>query len=495
MYGRLFIKLLFLLLFLWSCDSSSPHLESNAAVVDRRPPGRLEPGGHLHVALFSDDLGNEIDLGNVSKGGRYAVSLEMKNLGEVSVSLSQVKTETKHFEVQVEDYCLKDLKPKESCHFKSYIYPNEIGETNGFISFLFESLDGQKESVGVAIKGFVVSQPRNQNPLYFRYLQSDLNIGKVPTDSYKRVLIELVNPDEVTRTLEDADFSKSLNEAFSFSGGEYPGEKGTCSKILKTGKCLLELEFAPKANYRYLSILTLSYNDMKIRLNLTGNGIEKKSKCNLSWQELVSPDNTLGFNQYEMPFKLLNKEGDWAIDLMHGTNANKKSDINKVKYNKNALAFVQFPQLSELPLEDLVSVEMDVSLSQYYDSGTIKPKSPKGLLCFGSKLKNVCSGLFPDGSLWKDQKNTAYWDEVGEVNHEFYFYLKYSKSRRFEDGFVLKTLEKRFQLTNILGLEVDAFRKIFDHSNSGYFLVDDLKWENDPRLVLTFNREVKCASQ
>ncbi len=493
------MKILFWLIILWSCNGTDTPTQERQSPSrgERTPPSLIEAGGHLHLALFSEDLNNDLRLGKIAKNRSYVLTLELQNLGNLKAVLKEVKSETQSFEIQYQDQCLLSLKSGETCKFQIFLKAKELGDTNGFISFVFTSIDGQEQSVGLSFEALVVSNNRVLAPLKLRYTKlSEVSFGAIELDSSKRVLVEIENNEEVTRTLEKVYLREPPDKSIRFSGGEYPGDKGTCGRIFKQGNCLIELEFVPRNKYRYISELELLFEDQSVVLKISGNGKKKSSgKCFVKEESFLYPEQFLDRNQFPFPFKLVNKEGQELISLIFGTGSNEYSTVNKLEYNRNAQAYYQFPSINSSLLEYLEDIEIDMSFSQYYNGDNLKVKGNRALFCLSSFEDKRCSGVFPQGNLWKNMKNEAFWENIPEANTLFYQMIKNHPPKNFYNGFVYKKIDKRLNLKQLFGLQVDAFRKIFDHSNIGLFLMNNLKWENSPRLVLTFNREVLCVSQ
>ncbi len=101
------------------------------------------------------------------------------------------------------------------------------------------------------------------------------NFGNIIQTQSKTIILTLRN----SGTVDVNNFSVTpLETPFSFSGGDFPGNNGTCSNSLSAGAdCNIEVTFAPDTTGDFSQYLTLNYNneyqDTLSRIRLDGRGI------------------------------------------------------------------------------------------------------------------------------------------------------------------------------------------------------------------------------
>lgn len=171
--------------------------------------------------------------------------------------------------------CLVNLPAQENCTIVVLYAPSAAGTHNDTMEILYldrNARAGRMPSLASLPLTGTATGAANANLALSDGPNYDFGIVGVSTNAQK--IFTLTNNGLVAATNVSAD---TMNGAFAFVGGAYPGTGGTCSTSLAAAaNCTLAVQFAPTSNGKQNSSLVINYKSGALNLStsvsLVGNG-------------------------------------------------------------------------------------------------------------------------------------------------------------------------------------------------------------------------------
>ncbi len=226
---------------------------------------RLITGNAINPALLTPSQ-TALDFGPRSTDQAYDLILTIAHTGNTSAS-GFTRSLTGSGFTKVSDSCSSTLSVNHACQLTIRFNPTSPVSYNGNLSFNY--YNGFKTiTTYIPLTGIGAPTAR------LTFSASIYDFGDIIQTQKSTRTITLSHLGPVPATSLDIN---NLAEPYSFLGGTYPGDGGTCSDILETGSCTIVVEFAPTSTGVKNQAFTLNYNNgndnRTINTTLTGEGL------------------------------------------------------------------------------------------------------------------------------------------------------------------------------------------------------------------------------
>ncbi|MCB9092052.1 MAG: hypothetical protein H6620_05780 [Halobacteriovoraceae bacterium] len=472
--------------------------------VSRRPdPIVHDDQDNFHVVLLADGLKQDIDFGMIAPKKAIQDRILLVNSGTTKAYLVRhyVDHYTENFKII--SHCLAILEPGEECEVFIRYQSETKQAVEDYLKFEFRGNDkNNKQVVGIKLlaqSSEKVTRSRERleiNP--FDGAKSRFN--PLPMGSEKSVLIQLENSGEYSTYLSNFEFLFK-NPDFNFSGGKFPGTRGTCQYLFNPGTCFIEIEFKPsvfKSNID--NILKLTYSKRELHLNLRGSSTNNYSgKCSTEYEKIVLPKKFDETDEIVMPYDTQDLEKTLYLEFIYGLSSNNFDLETQIAYNQNSLVLLNFdfPNLGA-DGKNIDKIAFDLGLSTFknkkeYDDDIDDLES---LFCISQSQFKGCLGTKPSGELWEKLASTSFWKDAGAVaNDNILTHLYRSPVKLLNPNKHYFQLKENLSLSDNFSQAVDALANLFENSTVGIILVNDLKFDEIPRLVMSFKKEIACENK
>jgi hypothetical protein len=466
---------------------------------------KVKPSGNLALSLkFFDTTPSvsDADFGNSRVEDVVSIFASVENTGTLTAKLVGQTLLTDAFKVQDSSQCLATIAPGTKCLFKIifeaqeakfYSAPlvlNYADEKDYFSEQLTNQLKGTK------IKGATAPEIKISD-----YDAGDVNFGQVAIGSTYTKLIELknINDQKLVVSLDDTVVTPS--GVFNFSGNEFPGKAGTCSRLLTVGSCLIEVSFSPKELGPQTAQMKLAHlGSVLVTSKLIGEGISSTPMCEDKRDAVVFAEGHFNPKDSSVIYPYLEstpKSKVAKLGKLYGLYPNYKYDCLNCEAVKDAMVLSRF-QLSTSS-DQLVNASLQLDLEKIDESRLYLGTE---MLCFQNKKDKRCSGMLFDSVKepgWYALKNPSFFSaRPGPVNDVFNN-LMFHDTRKLPKVTTKAGLEiDRFSLLGtysferLFNLSLTESQSILRESFLNVIISDDTKNKNYPRLLLTFKKDRSC---
>jgi hypothetical protein len=453
--------------------------------------------------------------------------LELINKGEKIATQIIFNSLPKEFKIS-DNECKSTLEGSKSCSLKLSFSSSQVGSFNSLIKVNYQSeqnklsisltasanathlklpahLDIQGSSLGKDdLAEFNQYLPDLNQGSLKDYVSHDirvLNLGEKNLSSTDQ-LLTMINDGEMNADIISiTGLEKGL---IKFKGSSFPGLKGTCSKNVKAGDCLMQINLSPLFPGRLSDVLNIVYDDGRNNKRKLSVIIfadfkpEVKEPCrdyilSKSHDELLSESNNVTFPYY---FK---KSGvSVSLKKLIGNETNYKitslTDLGPIAVDtvKNAQLLLGF----NAPTKDAKILDIKVHLDIRKISLEGAQFETTEILCLVSLQK--CSGTFFHDTNFAPL-NTKKFELV---NNEFSKLLTQSvevsikdagiQSRRHVLGDVKQAkeikvfrLKKAVSLRDFYGLNDEQLKNLLGQ-RMHFVVADDTQILNEPRLEIIY---------
>jgi len=483
------------------------------------------PTGILSLSWSFDDLdpsAEVVDFGKSRIEDAVSVYGLVTNLGTTSAILDEKSLEqvdSKIFTIVDYKSCLDAIKPNASCSFKVTFNSiknltsdrnEEVYKAKAVLSYkdLTENLSEilSADIIGRKVVG-ITTQPSID---FSQFDGSDLDFGSVAVGSTYSKLLEVKNNnrDGLVVPIDEMHILGSF-DSFSFTGGVFPGERGTCSRLIVKGSCLLDLSFSPNSIGKAQAKLELKYSDkLALSSNLKGTGIESNGTCENTQDSLVLAEGDFPYNDPSIiyPYKThldsrgVNKKPNLTIKygIAATQDCRDKATGANCSYVKDGMILTRFQMPSFDDSRELVDAKLQVDVMKTNDSDEHMTTE---LLCMQNSVDRLCSGrifdkLKPGNTIdWLALRNPKFFtDSKNPTNLVFTRELMRDQNRRGDRWYMVQS----FSIASLYGndngpMNLLNIEKILRDSYLNIIMVDDVKNLDYPRLLVTFKKDVTCV--
>jgi hypothetical protein len=312
---------------------------------------------------------------------------------------------------------------------------------------------------------------------------NDIDFGLVSVGTLIKKQVEIQNKGDVALTIKEHELDNQ--GVFSFSGGKFPGEKGTCSDILLPGSCVVEISYRPlEARPDIGSLVVKSSEGPSVKLTISGTGSEKKS-CDTTNEYLVVPEKTYPASQVIFPY-LKSKTGTAAkLEQLYGMQVNSYVPEIKDHTVKDGMVYVTF----NLPAMEgeIISMNFGVNVYKVIRDNFKDTES----LCLSSPDIRKCSGHEFSLASWQKLKNPDFWNlHKAPVNDLYEKQLVSGENKcGSKDCLALNT---RYELRDIFNLSADEFQTIRNEGTFTLIFSDDTRMQTMPRISVKTKVKKAC---
>lgn len=380
--------------------------------------------------------------------------------------------------------CPATLIPQASC-LVDVTYPSTtLGTHNDIVRIAHKASHSNQKITLVPVTG--ITTPATLRPGELILIGSeggDIDFGTTETGTEVNRLIEIRNIGEASVTLA----SHLINgAAFTFTGGQYPGTRGTCGQVIHAGDCTLDLSFRSQIVGSYQgNLILIPTEGQRLVVNLEGIARTSQSEiCYRIEERRVNPRSTARTDGLILPYLSQSPETVSKLSLFYGTTTNGRIESLNRKIVKNAQVYVSFdvPQITE----EIVDVKLSVDVTKVILDGYRDTES----LCLSMNGLRKCSGREFTLESWRALRNPNFWNQhIAPLNtiYEDEFSQGASRCGRYICYTMVKQLSNNelFELTN-------RERQQISGKALHYVFSDDTRLRTMPSLILKVKKPVAC---
>jgi hypothetical protein len=312
---------------------------------------------------------------------------------------------------------------------------------------------------------------------------NDIDFGSVSIGTVINKQVEIQNKGDVALTIKDHKLDDQ--GVFSFSGGQFPGESGTCSDILRPGSCVIEISYRPlEVRADIGSLYVKSSEGPSLKLSITGLGSAQKS-CDTTNDYLIVPEKSFPASRVIFPY-LKSKAGTGAkLEQLYGMQVN--SFVPEIKDHtvKDGMVYITF----NLPAMEgeITSMNFGVNVYKVIRDNFKDTES----LCLSSQDTRKCSGHEFSLASWQKLKNPAFWDLFKTPVNDLYEKQLVSGENKCGSKDCL-SLNTRYELKDIFNLSVKEFQSIRNEGTFTLIFSDDTRMLTMPRISVKTKIKKEC---
>lgn len=411
-------------------------------------------------------------------------SIIVVNRGEIPLNLSVALEGGQPFAISHD--CPAVLLANDSCTITTTYASTSVGTQTSQVRVTSSVTGGAERVISVPLTGTTLAKPVSPGELSFGNVSGqDLDFGSVDSGAETRKLVEVKNTGE-----GPVQLSKPLiaGETFSFSGGAFPGLRGTCGEIILPGTCALELSFKPVKKGSFSGALLLPQTSGRtLTLNLRGkSGTDLPPICYRIEEKVIRA--RAGANLAGVSFPYLTKAPGTTstLQILYGSATNNYvPKLNRYTV-KDAQVYVTYDFPSIPGNEELLAVELDLDVTKVIQDDFKDTES----LCLSSALHRLCSGREFSLPGWQKLRNPNFWTPESRPVNSLYE-EDFRKGAAGCGNYTCFNLVKAYSMKALFGLEALDFRS---YQGRALHLVfsDDTRLRSLPTIKLRTKKPVAC---
>lgn len=312
---------------------------------------------------------------------------------------------------------------------------------------------------------------------------NDIDFGSVSVGTVIKKQVEIQNKGDIA--LKVKSHKLDGQSVFEFTGGQYPGEKGTCSDILRPGSCVVEISYRPQDVRSDLGSFSMASDEgPSVKLIISGQGSAKKS-CDSTNEYLIVPEKTYPAASVTFPY-LKTKAGTTSkLSQLYGMQVNSFVPEIKEYTVKDGMVYITF----KLPAMEgeIISMNFGVNVYKVIRDNFKDTES----LCLSSTPIRKCSGHEFSLASWQKLKNPKFWNQLNKPVNDLYEKQLLSGENKCGSKDCM-SLNTRYELIDIFNLSPAEFQSI---RNQGIFTLifsDDTRMLTMPRISVKTKIKKEC---
>ena len=312
---------------------------------------------------------------------------------------------------------------------------------------------------------------------------NDIDFGSVSVGTVIKKQVEIQNKGDIA--LKVKAHKLDGQSVFSFTGGEYPGEKGTCSDILRPGSCVVEISYRPLDVRSDLGSFSMSSDEgPSVKLKITGQGSTKKS-CDSTNEYLVVPEKSYPAASVTFPYLKTKTGTNSKLSQLYGMQVN--SFVPEIKEHtvKDGMVYITF----KLPAMEgeIISMNFGVNVYKVIRDNFKDTES----LCLSSSPIRKCSGHEFSLDSWQKLKNPNFWNQLNKPVNDLYEKQLLSGENKCGSKDCM-SLNTRYELKDIFNLSTEEFQAIRDQGIFTLIFSDDTRMLTMPRIAVKTKIKKEC---
>lgn len=427
----------------------------------------------------SIDFGSEV-VGSPDRTDKVVI----ENKGDVPLNISVTLEGSPAFTST--NNCPEVLNAKESCTVDVKYSSTAVGTQTGAVKVTSSVTGGATQVNTVGLTGKTLEKPVAPGELAFGNVSGqNLDFGSVDAGAEARKLIEVKNTGEGPVQLTTPVIA---GDSFSFSGGTFPGLRGTCGSIILPGACTLELSFKPVKKGTYSGSLTLPQASGKtLTLNLNGtSGTDLPPVCYRIEEKVVRARQGANPTGIMFPYNKTAPGTTAKLDILYGSATNNYiKPLNRYTV-KDAQVYVSY-DVPVIPAgEELLGMDLDLDITKVIQDDYKDTES----LCLSTNLHRLCSGREFELASWQKLRNPNFWSEHQDPVNTLYE-DDFRKGAAGCGSYTCFYLVRAYSMTALFGLGPSELRK-YSGRQLNLIFSDDTRLRSLPSLKLRTKKPVAC---
>lgn len=428
--------------------------------------------------------GSSIDfgVGNVN-GSSQTDRIEVRNTGATSQDLSVRLVGGYPFAIN--SHCPAMLAPGEFCEIDVTYSPAHIGLQRDVVEVTHHLHPaGASTTVNTPIIAETITPPLKPGKLVLGGLSPDhVDFGTVDVGSEVRRTVEIKNIGELPVTLHSNLITGSN---FTFNGGNFPGQHGTCGNVILPGSCMLELNFRPDhvGGFGGNLVLLPTVGDA-LTILMSGVGQQSTTEICYRTEELqVRARPSASATGVVFPYLTSHPSTTSRLSLLYGTATNGRIAALNRYIVKDAEVYVSF----DLPkvTDEIVDVLLDMDVTKVIQDNYKDTES----LCLSTSGLRKCSGREFSLDSWHKLRNPSFWNpfEVPVTS----LYEDEFRSGQFGCGnYHCYTMVKALSLKRLFDLSNSNVRSL-TNQRVNFVFSDDTRLRTMPIVRIRTKKPVAC---
>ena len=472
-----------------SCGN--PHLVSDdlafSGSVDLKAQLRQEQLANVNVIRVENSEGkSEINFSKLSLKIEIHKLITVISLSdkEIPLKLTIEKGEAFFFHggkaPGINGNCGLILSPNQSCTIDISFQASNVGifEDN----LLITNAIGLKVTVPLYGERVDVLANSNQGQLgLVNPLEFVIDFGEVATGSTIKKMVEINNSGD-----KDVKISSIAISDLAFS----VTSNGTCTSIIKSGKCTIEISFNPKEAKLYEGNLTLKEeNERQLNLKLIAkahNEIDCSDKSELKIMALKAALKSYPGDTF--PYLQKSVKTEAKLVTLYGAEYNTFIPRVSLKTVKDAQVISTFSLSNEFSNITDIEIKIDgfkVITDSYKDTE---------MLCLSTSKFKRCSGRTFSLKEWFALSNPAFWNQtIAPVSEKFETILAQSEVACGQEK--CQFIRTSLSFKEIFKLSTEELQELGKEKIINIIVTDDTRLLSTPTLTIKTEQKKTCIVQ
>ncbi len=385
---------------------------------------------------------------------------------------------------RMNNHCPAVLIPAATCTIDVHYVSTDVGTHNDIIRVTHHKPSGSDSVIDFPVTGTTVASPLTPGKLVLGTAEAgNIDYGTILSGTESRKLVEISNIGQMPVILK----SQGINgDSFIFSGGSYPGSRGTCGQIILPGSCSLDLAFLPSAPGTFNGgVLIVPTEGSALNIAIKGKAKNHDgNNCFKIEERQVLARSSNSAAGISFPYLRSARGTKSTLEVLYGTTTNARiPNLNRYTV-KDAMVFVTF-DIPEIP-EEIVGMDVNLDVTKVVQDGFKDTES----LCLSASGIKKCSGRRFTLASWKKLNNPNFWDEYSTPVTTTYE-DEFSKNASGCGTYTCFYLEKRLSANEIFHLSAPELRALGNNSVNLIFS-DDTRLRTIPSLIVRVKKPVSC---
>lgn len=461
---------------------SNPSVEKTTRIPligERTAP----PTGEIAVSGIGNrpsiDFGSQVVGSDVRKD-----KVVVENKGNVPLNIAVAVEGSPKYGIT--NNCPAVLAAKEDCTVDVTYSSTSVGTHTGNVKVTSNVTGGATQVSNVGLTGKTVEKPVAPGELSFGNISGqNLDFGSVDAGAETRKLIEVKNTGEGPVQLTTPVIA---GDAFSFSGGNFPGLRGTCGSIILPGTCSIELSFKPVKKGTFSGSLTLPQTSGKtLTLNLNGtSGTDLPPVCYRIEERVVRARQGANPTGIVFPYNKTAPGTTAKLDILYGSATNNYiKSLNRYTV-KDAQVYVSFDVPVISSTEELLAMELDLDITKVIQDDYKDTES----LCLSSGMHKLCSGREFELASWQKLRNPYFWTPEAQPVNSLYE-DDFRKGAAGCGSYTCFYLVRAYSMTSLFGLGPSELKK-YSGKPMHFIFSDDTRLRSLPSIKIRTKKPVAC---
>lgn len=431
------------------------------------------------------------------------IYVTIKNEDTVDAYLQEQSFPSEYFTI-LDNACLDKIEVGSFCTFKvkfetdiAGLHERSFGlnysDDSGDLFVALETVFRGEKVAGSAAPIITISE----------FDSHGLDFGEVSLGNKYDKLLEVTNTNNQDLVVSLDEIFLQGSADFNFTGGKFPGTRGTCKRLVAAGRCLIEFTFIPTSLGKQHNLLTLRSTSQKIlKTELLGTGIENSQKpCQHKSDYLFFSEGKFNPKHSSIVYPYLTSvpTSKQKLSLLYGLETNKRYNCSNCEAVQDAMVLSRYNNIN-WPESDFLHANIQVHVGKVHHS---RKWLYTEMLCIQNTMDKICSGeLFnkEKEQSWYALLNKNFFNtRPGPVNLEFNNMLfkderhisrTTAEGIKIDQAMIMNTLS----LARIYDISPDKVENILRAGFLNVILVDDIKNISFPRLQVTSKKDIVCEN-